>query len=295
MSLKERFGRVGIWEANLDDVPVPQALEAVQLIEELGFPALWVAEAVGRDPFIMATNYLHATSQLHVATGIANIYARDAMAMNSSARTLESSFPDRFLLGLGVSHSHLVKDRRNHDYSKPLSYMSAYLDQMDTALFLAEGPTEQPPRILGALGPKMLELASTKALGSHPYLTTTDHTASARKIMGPDALLMPEQMVVLETDPVIARTIARKHVGGYLTAPNYFNTLFRLGFDETDLKDGGSDRLIDGLVAWGSLDDIAKRVTEHHDNGADHVCLQVLRDDYGVPTQQWRELASALL
>ena len=289
------IGRVGVWYGMIDTLPTADAQRAAQVIEELGYGALWVAEAVGRDPFVSSALLLSATKTLPLATGIANIYARDPMTMAAGQKTLAEAFPDRFLLGLGVSHGHLVAGVRKHDYSKPYSHMVEYLDRMDKALFMARGPQADPGRLLAALGPKMLELSATRAQGAHPYFTTPEHTRIARDVMGPDALLAPEQMVVLETDPVEARRIARAGMKIYLGLPNYFNNLVRLGFDESDREGGGSDRLVDAIVAWGTEAQIADRVAEHHRAGADHVCIQVLQDGMAMPEQQLRRLAPILL
>src|SRR3954463_7945394 len=201
-------GRVGIWTGVLDAVPSKEAQRIAGLIEELGFSTLWIPETVGRDPFITATLLLSATSTLEVATGIANIYARDPMTMANTQRSLEEAFPGRFLLGLGVSHHHLVDRVRHHDYSRPYSKMVQYLDEMDAALFMAVGPSERPTTVLAALGPKMLRLAAERAGGAHPYFVPVEHTAQAREILGPDRLLAPEQMVVLEPDRTKALAIA---------------------------------------------------------------------------------------
>jgi probable F420-dependent oxidoreductase len=290
--MKPDLGPVGIWTSVLDAHPTALTQEAARELEELGFETLWIPEAVGRDPFVQAANLLAATSRLRLATGIANIYARDPMTMSAAQKTLAEAYPDRFLLGLGVSHAHLVERLRKHSYDKPLSHMSQYLDGMDNALFMAVGPPQPPPRVLAALGPKMLRLAAAKAAGAHPYFTTPDHTATARSTLGPGPLLAPEQMVVLDTDPSRARETARKGMAVYLRAPNYLNNLARLGFSEDDWKDGGNDRLVDAIVAWGDLGAVATRVKAHHDAGADHVCVQVLRGDTALPTAEWRELAA---
>lgn len=290
------IGRVGIWFAGIDGLRSPDARRAAQLVEELGFGALWLAEAVGRDPFAAAAILLSATERLPLATGIASIYARDPMAMVAAQRTLAEAYPDRFLLGLGVSHHTLVEGVRQHDYSKPYSQMSQYLDRMDQALYLAPAPAHEPGRLLAALGPKMLELSATKANGAHPYLTTPEHTAVAREVIGADALLAPEQMVVLSSDAGEARRIARGALTMYLSLPNYTNNLKRLGFTDEDCANSGSDRLVDALVAWGTAEQIASRVAAHHAAGADHVCVQVLTGDLGaMPADEWRELAPALL
>jgi hypothetical protein len=289
------LGKVGIWYGGIDALPTPEAQRAAQVVEELGFGSLWVAEAVGRDPFVSSALLLAATKTLSVATGINNIYARDPMTMVAGQKTLAEAFPDRFLLGLGVSHGHLVAGVRKHDWSKPYSYMVEYLDRMDKALFMAKGPEHDPGRVLAALGPKMLQLSASRANGSHPYFTTPEHTEMARKEMGADSMLAPEQMVVVETDPVEARRIARAGMKIYLGLPNYFNNLARIGFTEDDWTNGGSDRLVDAIVAWGTPEQIAARVKQHHDAGADHVCVQVLQDGMAMPEKQWRALAPALL
>jgi probable F420-dependent oxidoreductase len=289
------LGRVGIWTGVLDAVPSSEAQRIAVRLEELGFPALWIPETVGRDPFVTATLLLSATSELKVATGIANIYARDAITMANTQRTLEEAFPGRFLLGLGVSHEHLVDRVRKHDYSKPYSRMVEYLDQMDRTIFLAVGPTERPATVLAALGPKMLALSGEKADGAHPYFVPVEHTAYAREILGEGPILAPEQMVVLDTDASSARAVARKGMAVYLRAPNYVNNLKRHGFTDDDVADGGSDRLVDAIVAWGDVDAVLARVRAHLDAGASHVGVQVLGEDLAAtPMDGWEELAAAL-
>lgn len=290
-------GRVGIWTAALEGVSAAEAGEAARALEAMGFSTLWINETTGRDPFVLATLLLSATSTLKVATGIANVYARDALTMAACQKSLAEAFPERFLLGLGVSSPVLVERVRKHSYDKPLSYLASYLDDMDAAPYTSIPPAKAPPRVLAALGPRMLELAARRADGAHPYLTTPDHTRQARQIIGPDALLAPEQMVVLETDPAEARAIGRAAVGFYLRAPGYLANLRRLGFTDDDWADpkAASDRLVDAIVAWGDLDTIVERVGEHYDAGADHVCIQVLSRTHELPLTEWRELAAALL
>jgi probable F420-dependent oxidoreductase len=290
-------GRVGIWTAALEGVPAAQACEAAQALEEMGFRALWINETTGRDPFVLATLLLSATSTMKVATGIANVYARDAVTMAACHKSLAEAFPGRFVLGLGVSSPVLVERVRKHSYDKPVSYLASYLDDMDAAPYTSVSPVETSPRVLAALGPRMLELAATRADGAHPYLTTPDHTRRAREIIGPGALLAPEQMVVLKTAPAEARAIGRAAVGFYLRAPGYIASLRRLGFTDDDWSDpkNASDRIVDAIVAWGDLDAIARRVGEHHDAGANHVCVQVLTSGRELPMAEWRELASALV
>ena len=289
------IGTYGIWTAQLDMQPSARAREHAAEIQELGFGALWVPETVLREPFLHAALLLEATTTLKVATGIVNRYGRDAVTCNAGMETLNEAYPGRFLLGLGVSHDHLVSKLRKHDYSRPYSGMVEYLDQMDQALFFA--PQGEPPAqmVLAALGPRMLRLAAERTAGAHPYFVPPEHTAIARDTMGPEPLLAVEQMVLFETDPERARTIARSHMSMYVRAPNYANNLKRLGFTDDDLADGGSDRLVDAIVAWGTMDDALARVQAHLDAGADHVCIQVLDEDaMHLPVAEWRDLSAAL-
>jgi probable F420-dependent oxidoreductase len=218
------------------------------------------------------------------------------MSMAAAQKTLCEAYPNRFLLGIGVSHAPMVEDLRGHRYDKPLSAMRSYLDAMDKALYIAPTPAGETPRVIGALAPKMLKLSAKRTDGAHPYFVPPEHTAHARSILGKGPLLAPEQAVVLETDPGKARAIARGHMAMYLSLPNYVNNLKRLGFTDADVENGGSDRLVDAIVVWGNIDAVAARVRAHHDAGADHVCLQALDSDPSqLPRNQWRELASALL
>jgi probable F420-dependent oxidoreductase len=288
-------GEIGLWSSNLNSLPVPQAKEAVAEIEELGYAALWFGEAQGREAFTNASMLLSATSRLVVATGIANIFVRDAWATNAAAKTLAGAYPDRFVLGLGVSHRPMV-EMRGHDYRSPLSTMRAYLKDMREAQFMAVPPEHDPPCILAALGPKMLELSRDLADGAHPYLVTPQHTAEARKILGKGPLLAVEQAVAPTDDREEALRLARSHLSRYMRLPNYRNSWLRQGFREDDLSGEGGERLAEGLVAWGSESDIRKRVSEHLSAGADQVCVQVLTEGpIDGLRERWRSLAPALL
>jgi probable F420-dependent oxidoreductase len=288
-------GEVGIWTSNLNSLPAPRAKEAVAELEELGYAALWFGEAFGREAFTNASMFLCATSRLMVATGIANIFVRDAWATNAASKTLAEAYSDRFVLGLGVSHGPMV-EMRGHDYSSPLSTMRAYLRDMREARFTAAQPEHDPPRLLAALGPRMLELSRDLADGAHPYLVTPQHTARAREILGEGPLLAVEQAVVLTSEREEAMRLGRSHLSRYMRLPNYCNSWLRQGFKEEDLSDGGSDRLVEGLVAWGLEGDIRERVREHLSAGADQVCVQVVTDDpIDGLSEQWRSLAPALL
>lgn len=250
-------------------------------IEALGYSALWLPEAGGRDPFVTAARILDHTESLIVATGIANIYARDAMAMKAAQYTLAEQSGGRFLLGIGVSHRLLVEDIRGHHYGPPLATMRAFLERYAAASFGAVAPAERPPVVLAALGPRMLDLARERADGAHPYMVTPEHTREARKRLGSDRLLCVEHKVYLEPDLAKARVIARATpalaVG--LSLPNYRNSLIRQGYAEHDFDNGISDRLVEALVAMGDADAIDRRLREHVDAGADHVCIHPLHPE----------------
>ncbi len=288
-------GAIGIWTGGLDAFPAARAQEAAAELEELGFGALWFGEAFGRESLTTAGLLLAATKRIVIATGITNIYGRDPVTTAAAQKTLAEAYPNRFLLGLGVSHIPLVEKLRGHSYDKPIPTMRAYLDGMDQAPYQAVPPSSKPPRVLAALGPKMLQLSAERADGAHPYNTTPKHTAEARELLGPAPYLCPEQGVILETDPAKARDIARKFLAIYLTLPNYTNNWLRLGFAESDFSNGGSDRLIDAVIAWGDLKTVMNRIHEHRSAGADHVCLQVLTaDPKTLPLREYRELAAAI-
>jgi probable F420-dependent oxidoreductase len=292
-----RLGRVGVWTGQLDYSTADVVREAAREVEAAGYRALWTGEAIGREVLTAAQLVLAATDSLVVATGIANIWARDALATAAGQLALGEAYPDRFVLGIGVSHKPLL-DVRGEDYRTPLTFMRDYLDGMDSAydVYRAVPPTARPPRLLAALGPKMLALAAERADGAHTYFVPPEHTAVAREILGPDRLLVPEQVCVLSEDPTVAREIARRHTTSYLRLSNYTTNLQRFGFEADDFAGGGNDRLVDTICVWGSLDAVAARVKAHLDAGADHVAIQVLVDDRrGLPRREWRELAPALV
>ncbi len=276
--MSTEIGRLGVWSW-LDAFSAPEAAGFARRIEEWGYSALWIPEAVGRDPFSFIGFLAAETEKLVLATGIANIYARDAMTLKAIHKTVSELAPGRFVLGLGVSHEHLVSKVRGHEYAKPLTAMRKHLDALDSALYLGTNPVEDAPIVLAALRDKMLGLAAKRTRGAHPYFVPPEHTARAREIMGPDAWLCPEQMVLLESDPAKAREIARANVKVYLDLPNYQNNLRLFGYDDADFADGGSDRLVDAIVVWGDEKTIAERIQAHHDAGADHVCIQPFRAD----------------
>ncbi|SNQ50194.1 LLM class F420-dependent oxidoreductase [Frankia canadensis] len=287
-------GRIGIWSMDLERQPLAAARQAVAELDELGFPTLWIPEAVGKEVMSHAALLLTASDRIIVATGIANLWARDATAMANAQRTLTEGFPERFLLGVGVSHGPTVANR-GHAQTSPLQATREYLAAMDAAVYAGASTDAPLRRVLAALGPRMLDLAAELTAGAHTYTVPVEHTAVARKRLGEGPLLIPEQKVVLVSDPSEARRIARRNLGRGLRLPNYANNLRRLGFTDDDLAERGSDRLIDALVAWGDLDAVRRRVDEHLDAGADHVALQVLVEDpKALPLREWRELAALL-
>ena len=263
---------VGVWHFT-DAMSAAEADEFASRVEELGYSALWLPDTLGRDPFAHIAHLARGTSTLIFATGIASIFHRHPGVMQQAANTLAEQTDGRFVLGLGVSHGPMVAGLRGLDYSKPLSQMRAYLAAMDAAPYSAVRPTEPPKRVLAALGPRMLDLARDSADGAHPYWTTPEHTAEARRIIGPDKLLCVEQKVVLSTDASAARDAAKQALGLYASLPNYRNTWLRLGFTEDEIE-GRADRFVDAVVAWGDADTIAQRVRDHYDAGATHVCIQ---------------------
>jgi probable F420-dependent oxidoreductase len=285
------LGRVGVWLGSLSLRAASEEREAARELERLGYGAIWFGEGVGtRESFTQAATLLAWTSRIVVATGISNLYARDPMAMANGARALADAYPDRFLLGLGVSHAPSVAER-GHTYASPIETMRTYLEAMDAAPYRPVPPARPPLRVLAALGPRMLELAAEQASGAHPYFTPVEHTAFARKTLGEGPLLAPEQGFLLNSDPVEARAVARGHMGYYLALDNYRNNLLRLGFSEEDITADGSDRLVDAIVAWGDVEAVAARVKAHLDSGADHVCVQALGPD---PLEELRRVAPSL-
>jgi probable F420-dependent oxidoreductase len=294
-AVRALIGRVGVWLGPISTLPAPEERAAVQRIEEAGYGAVWFGETpTNREALSHAAILLGATERIGVATGIANIWARDASAAANGANTLNEAYDQRFVLGLGVSHAPVVK-ARGHEYDKPLSAMRDYVQAIAEHPYDAPPPRRPSPVVLAALGPRMLELARDRAAGAHPYFVPPAHIARAREILGPEPVLAPEQVVVLEADAERAREIGRRHMAYYLQLPNYVNNLRALGFTAADVADGGSDRLVDAIVAWGDEPAIGARLSEHFDAGADHVAVQAYAGD-GAEALRWLErLAPALL
>jgi probable F420-dependent oxidoreductase len=278
------IGKLGVWFF-LDGMTAAETAAYAQKVEGLGYSALWIPEAVGREPFAHAGYLLSKTEMLILATGIANIWARDPMTMAAAARTLAELSGGRFVLGIGVSHAPLVERLRGHDYKKPYSYMKDYLAKMKTAMsepmmYQSVKPAEDPPILLAALHPKMLALSASEARGTHTYFVPPEHTAKVRAAIGKEAWICAAQAVVLETDAAKARSAARAYMKTYVPRlPNYTNNLKALGWKDEEFKDGCSDRLVDAIVAWGSAEQIRSRIAAHHQAGATHVCILPLRAD----------------
>jgi probable F420-dependent oxidoreductase len=270
------IAKLGVW-SNIDSFSARDVALFAQRVEAWGYGALWIPEGLGREVFSAASWLLAGTTRLTIASGIANIYARDPVSASAAQKGLNEQSAGRFLLGLGVSHIPLVQDVRRHVYGKPVETMRSYLQAMAAAPYRAVAvPGERPRTVLAALGPKMLALAAELTDGAHPYNTTPEHTAQARSILGKDKLLCVEQAILLETDAREARARARQFLSFYLRLPNYANAWQRMGFSDADLAGDGSDRLIDAVVAWGDERAIRARLEAHWHAGADHVCIQAL-------------------
>jgi probable F420-dependent oxidoreductase len=273
------IGRIGVWLGSLSLLAADDQRETARELERLGYETLWFGEGVGtKESFTQAATLLAWTSRITVATGISSIYARDPMAMANGAKTLADAYPERFLLGVGVSHAPSVA-ARGHSYAPPIRATRSYFDAMDAADYVAATPARPPMRVLAALGPRMLELAARRCWGAHPYFVPVEHTAFARKTLGRGSLLAPEQGFVLCTDQEEARAAARLHMSHYLALDHYRNNLLRLGFSQEDVTGSGSDRLVDAIVAWGDVEAVTDRVRAHLKAGADHVCVQALGAD----------------
>lgn len=283
------LGKLGVWYFT-DGMSSQEAAQAVQRIERLGFAALWIPETVGRNPFAHASWLLANTSSLVIATGIANIYHREPGVTLAAQHTLAEQSGDRFLMGLGVSHKPLVEGLRGLTYGKPVATMAAYLEKMKASPYSGPKAVDAPKTVIAALGPKMLELAATAVDGAHPYFSSPKHTKMAREIMGPDAWLCVEQKVILEADAAKARAIARRTAGTYIGLPNYRNNWLRMGLTESDIADQGSDAFIDETFAWGSIGAIERRIDEHLQAGASHVCIQPIRTDGDIRQPDWTVL-----
>ena len=279
-------GSVGIWWSGSWEVPGQPDINVAAELETLGYEAIWSSGGIRPGLSSRFGRLLDATTYVTVASGIVSIWRSTPSDIAQAVADLEARHPGRFLLGLGASHAALVEE-----YSRPYSHMVEYLDALDAS----EPTVPKERRVLAALGPRTLELSAERAAGAHPYFVPVEHTAFARDVLGQGPLLAPELTVVLESDPTRARQLARSFTTGYLTLPNYADNLRRLGYTDDDVADGGSDRLVDAVMAWGDAQTIARRVREHHEAGADQVCLQLVTGDEGFPLEGYQELANVLL
>jgi probable F420-dependent oxidoreductase len=277
--LREAIGRVGVWSFALQANTAAAERAAIAHYETVGYRAAWIPESVGsKEAFAHTGLLLAASERIVVATGIANIYARDPMAMANGARALTDAYPGRFVLGVGVSHAPSVA-ARGGIYDRPIERMASYLDAMEVAKWAGPAPAEPFPVVLAALGPRMLELAAERTLGAHTYFVPVEHTRLARERLGREPVLVVEQTAVLDTDRDQALATARAFARRYLSLPNYANNLRRLGWGDDDLAGGGSDRLLAEVVVQGDAAAIAARVRAHLAAGADHVCIQLRAAD----------------
>lgn len=260
-------------------------------VERLGYDTLWFGESASYEAIALAGFLLGRTSRVRVSTGIANIYARDALAAAAGHDSLNRLYGNRFMLGLGVSHAPLVEGRRKHAYLAPIPTMRAYLEAMAAAPIEPVLKIADRQVVLAALGPKMLGLARDLTRGAHPYNVTPEHTAEARQILGAKAYLAVEQKICFTTDARAARATATRHMKRYFALPNYCNNWRRLGFTDADFAGDGSNRLLDAMVVWGKEADIRKVIDAHYAAGADEVCIQPVSTEAG-PAADARALAA---
>lgn len=271
---RKQLGRLGVWSST-EGYAAAAAGDFARRLQEWGYTTLWLPEAVGRDPFVHIAHLSHSADSLLFATGIANLHHRLPGVMMQAANTLGEQTGGRFLLGIGVSHAPMVEGIRKVTYAKPLTTMGEYLAGYDESFYMGPPPAAPVPRLLAALGPKMIELAGEMADGIHPYWTTPEHTAQARQRIGAAKLVCVEQKVVLTDDRELAHETIRLALGYYLGFPNYRNNWLRLGFTDEQI-DGLDPAFLDALVVWGDAETIRARIAEHHDAGADHVCIQAI-------------------
>jgi probable F420-dependent oxidoreductase len=280
-------GRLGIWSLELRGADKPEIKAAAAELDDLGWRALWIAGANGPGIWSDAEGLLSSAARATVALGVMSIWNPDARMATQEHARLTARFGNRLIAGLGVSTAETAASVGAH-FGTPLTAMNRYLDELDSAA----PPLAASHRILGALGPRMVALAGERAAGIHPFLVPPESNIANREILGPGAFIAPHQAVVLESDATRAREIARRGIGMFIGFASYQANLRRLGFGDADLVPGGSDRLIDATVAWGSLDAIHRRLQQHWDAGADHVALHVLTGRRGLPMEEWRELSA---
>jgi probable F420-dependent oxidoreductase len=275
------LGKIGVW-TSYRPFGIERAGEAAKLAEQLGYTAFWL----GGSPHAGDVRpVLEATSTLVGATGILNVWREDPQETSAADAELRAEYPARFMLGIGIGHPEATSD-----YRRPLTTMRTFLDSLDAS------PSPPPPeeRCLAALGPKMLDLAGERTAGTHPYFVPVEHTRFARERLGPGKLVAPEVACVVDTDPGRAKAVARDYARAYLGLRNYTQNLLNFGFTESDIAEGGSDRLIDAVIPQGSAEQIAEIIRAHIEAGADHVCVQPLGEQ-GIPRESWTALARVLI
>lgn len=277
------FGTTGVWIGRRTSTET--ILDIARAADETGYGTVWLGGGGEPGVFDLVEQVLETTEQARVATGIVNLWVETPESVTEAWHRLEARHPGRLYVGIGISHARMVDALPGQRYDKPLARTQAFLDGLDAQT----DPLPPERRLLAALGPKMCALAAERTLGTHPYLATLENTAAARTHVGPDAVVAPELGVVLDTDLTAAREQGREHLSYYLGLPNYTNNWRRSGFTDADLEDGGSDALVDALLALGDRDAIASRVAAHRAAGADHVCLQLL--GRGDPVAAVRALA----
>jgi probable F420-dependent oxidoreductase len=287
---------IGVWcsTQTFGTAPFSEVRGFLSGIEDLGYEMLWIPESFGREVMAHAALLLTHSDRLVIGTGIANIWARDAIAMENGAKTMAEAFPGRFVLGIGISHVPNVA-ARGHTYRTPMEITRTYLEDMNSARWDGPAPEQPAIRLLAALGPKMIALSGELTDGAHPFLVTPEHTRLARQVLGLEPLLAPEQSVLISNDPYRARRAGREHLAHYLDRSSYRRSFLRQGFTEEDVSNGGSDRLVDAIVAHGDADAVASRVREHLDAGADHVAVQVVATNLAATLKNLEELAPRLL
>ena len=285
-TMRRDLGRIGVWWSGSWRVPDEPDLDVAAELEALDYGTLWSSGGFEAGLSPRFRRLLGSTTHVRVASGIVSIWASEPSEIGSAVADLEAQYDGRFVLGIGTSHSAIVQD-----YARPYSKMVAYLDALDAL----EVPVPPERRMLAALGPRMLELAAARSAGAHPYFVPVEHTERARQRLGAAPTLATEVAVVLDSDPAAARAQARTYAAIYLPLPNYANNLRTLGYGDDDFADGGSDRLIDAVIAWGDVETVAARIRQHLEAGADHVCLQVVADYGSFPLASYRELAAALI
>jgi probable F420-dependent oxidoreductase len=287
------LGRIGIWSRELRFGDPSEARDAAVELEELGFGTLWIPGGAGDENLLPAIeDQLAATSDVVLATGILNVFGHDPEDVAREHARLDEAHPGRFLLGIGIGHARFLSPEAAARSTRPLAVISEFLDALERFAPADTGPA----RIVAALGPKMVALAGERTLGVHPYMVPVEHTAFVRETLGPVPIVAPELSVVVGGDTAAARDRARRDLALYLELPNYVSVWQRLGYGDADLADGGSDRLVDALYAYGPIEQIAARIRQHHEAGADHVCLRVVTNApmqgvERIPRPEWRELA----